>query len=672
MNLLAHETSPYLLQHASNPVYWKAWNQETLAQANTNQKLLIISIGYSACHWCHVMEHESFEDEAVAELMNAHFTSIKIDREERPDLDAIYMKALQIMTGQGGWPLNIVALPDGRPVWGGTYFRKGDWMDSLHQLQEIFSNQPDKIADYAQRLQTGMAKLIELDLPTQLSKDTSTLDPLIEKWKKSFDHDFGGMARSPKFMMPNNYQFLLQYAVHTQDPALADFVQLTLTKMGYGGVFDVIGGGFSRYSVDAKWHIPHFEKMAYDNGQLLQLYAQAYKKNKDPLYLEVIQKTMQFIETEWTSAENGIFSAWDADSLNSLHEMEEGAYYVWTKNELMQLLGSEYALFCEVFNVNEFGYWEHDQYVLIRTQSLETIAGQTGISVADLESKKTAWENSLYHHRAQRSKPGLDDKCLCSWNGIMLSGIVAAYQAVGNKHYLEQAIKTAHFISQTFLQPEGNLLHTYKNKKATINGFLEDYAFTIAGFIDLYEATFEEKWLLYSKELMAYCLEHFYEAERNLFSFTSRLDPALVSEHFETEDNVIPASNSVMAHNLLRLGCVFADQQYRNLAEQMIELIVYNADYPSAFSNWLSAFMRLLPTQLEIAICGENAYEYSQKLNGLYLPHCQIVATEKASELPFLKNRYSPNQTLFYCCQNQQCDLPFSDFNLFLKRVLNA
>lgn len=334
MNQLAHETSPYLLQHANNPVHWMAWNPETVMQAQENQKLLIISIGYSACHWCHVMEHESFEDEDVADLMNAHFTSIKIDREERPDLDAIYMKALQIMTGQGGWPLNIIALPDGRPVWGGTYFRKADWMASLQQLQDIYVTQPEKMNDYAQRLQAGIVQLNELKIPTPGEKSIETLLPLVEKWKKSFDHEFGGMARSPKFMMPNNYAFLLRYAQDTKDQELIKFVQLTLTKMAYGGLFDTVGGGFSRYSVDERWQIPHFEKMAYDNGQLLQLYAQAYKLQKDPLYLEVIQKTMGFILAEWTSAEGGFYSAWDADSLNLANEMEEGAYYVWTKIQI--------------------------------------------------------------------------------------------------------------------------------------------------------------------------------------------------------------------------------------------------------------------------------------------------------------------------------------------------
>ncbi|MCX6183742.1 MAG: thioredoxin domain-containing protein, partial [Flavobacterium sp.] len=573
MNQLAQETSPYLLQHANNPVYWKAWNPETIAEAQVNQKLLIISIGYSACHWCHVMEHESFEDEEVADLMNLHFTSIKIDREERPDLDAIYMKALQIMTGQGGWPLNIIALPDGRPVWGGTYFRKADWMASLQQLQDIYIAQPEKMDDYAQRLQAGIVQLNELTIPTPGEKSVETLLPLVEKWKKSFDHEFGGMARSPKFMMPNNYAFLLRYAQDTKDQELIKFVQLTLKKMAYGGLFDTVGGGFSRYSVDERWHIPHFEKMAYDNGQLLQLYAQAYKPQKDPLYLEVIQKTMGFILAEWTSAEGGFYSAWDADSLNLANEMEEGAYYVWTKIQIEKLVGADFNLFSQVFNLNEFGHWEHENYVLIQTNSLENIATANGLTVSQLQTKKAGWENTLFQDRLQRSKPGLDDKCLCSWNGLLLSGILASYQTTGDESYLNLALQNAQFIEQQFWQAEGNLCHSYKNGKASINGFLEDYAFVIAAFLELYDTTFNEKWLRHSKQLTDYCLDYFYDESRGLFSFTSRLDPKLVSAHFEIEDNVIPASNSVMAKNLWRLSTFFTHTHYRTIATQMIDLV---------------------------------------------------------------------------------------------------
>jgi uncharacterized protein YyaL (SSP411 family) len=480
------------------------------------------------------------------------------------------------------------------------------------------------------------------------------------------------MARSPKFMMPNNYAFLLRYAQLTNDQKLTQFVQLTLTKMAYGGLFDTLGGGFSRYSVDERWHIPHFEKMAYDNGQLLELYAQAYSLQKDPLYLEVIQKTMGFITAEWTTPEGGFYSAWDADSQNALHEMEEGAYYVWTKIQVEKLLGDDFNLFSQVYNLNDFGHWEHHNYVLIRTQNLATIASANGISETLLLEKKSNWEKLLYHDRSQRSKPGLDDKCLCSWNGLLLSGILASYRATGDENYLKLALQNAQFIEQRFWQSEGNLCHTYKNGKASINGFLEDYAFVIKAFLDLYETTFDEKWLRHSKQLTDYCLDYFYEDSRQLFSFTSRLDPELVSAHFEIEDNVIPASNSAMAKNLLRLSTFFTQPHYHKIATQMIELVLANADYPSAFSNWLDGFLHLLPTQIEVAICGPNALEFATQLHFHYLPNLCLAATESPSDLPFLKDRFQPELTQFYLCQNQQCNLPFTDFDDLLKSLLEA
>ena len=442
--------------------------------------------------------------------------------------------------------------------------------------------------------------------------------------------------------------------------------------MAYGGLFDTLGGGFSRYSVDERWHIPHFEKMAYDNGQLLQLYAQAYKLQKDPLYLEVIQKTMGFILAEWTSAEGGFYSAWDADSLNLANEMEEGAYYVWTKIQIEKLVGADFNLFSQVFNLNEFGHWEHENYVLIQTNSLENIATANGLTVSQLQTKKAGWENTLFQDRLQRSKPGLDDKCLCSWNGLLLSGILASYQTTGDESYLNLALQNAQFIEQRFWQIEGNLYHSYKNGKASINGFLEDYAFVIAAFLELYETTFNEKWLRHSKQLTDYCLDYFYDESRGLFSFTSRLDPKLVSAHFEIEDNVIPASNSVMAKNLWRLSTFFTHTHYRTIATQMIDLVTANADYPSAYSNWLDAFLNLLPNQVEVAICGPNALEFAQKLHPLYLPNVCLAATEVPSNLPFLKDRFQAEQTQFYLCQNQQCELPYTDFEAFVKRLQEA
>ncbi|PHK19871.1 thioredoxin, partial [Nostoc linckia z15] len=438
MNELHFETSPYLLQHAGNPIHWKAWNSSTLEQARRQNKLIIVSVGYSACHWCHVMEHESFEDEEVAEVMNEHYVSIKVDREERPDIDALYMKAVQLMSGHGGWPMNAVLLPDGRPIWGGTYFRKNDWINSLKQLQELYAENPAKAEDYAEKLMEGISTLnpIVTEEPAALPA-TEAMAPLIYKWKKSFDTEFGGHARAPKFMMPGMLLFLQRYGFQKQDKDILDFTDLTLTRMAWGGIFDTVGGGFSRYSVDMHWHVPHFEKMLYDNGQLMSLYAEAYKRTANPLYKEIIEKVHFFISRELTNENGSFMSALDADSLNTMGHLEEGAYYVWEKQELKDLLKEEFNLFSKVFNVNEFGFWENGNYVLIQTVPLSEIAAGEGISEDALRERKTNWEKVLLMVRQQRPRPRLDNKVLASWNALMLKGYTDAYMALGDTHYLD-------------------------------------------------------------------------------------------------------------------------------------------------------------------------------------------------------------------------------------------
>ena len=668
MNELLAETSPYLLQHANNPVHWKAWNQKALAQAKKENKLIIISIGYSACHWCHVMEHESFENNDVAYVMNAHFINIKVDREERPDVDAVYMKAVQMMTGRGGWPLNIVALPDGKPVWGGTYFRKDEWTNTLSQLQNLFQLQPEKMIEYAEKLAIGMQNL-EPVFETNLEQKTPQdfLFPIIEKWKKSFDWDFGGMARAPKFMMPNNLQFLLRYGHQNKNNEVLEFVHLTLKKMAFGGLFDTIGGGFSRYSVDLKWHIPHFEKMLYDNGQLVSLYSDAFKLTQNPLYKEVVEKTLTFVSRELSNSKGGFFCALDADSLNDKNQLEEGAFYVWKKTELQLLLKNDFELFCEVFNVNNFGFWEDENYVLIQNQELETIAEKHKISHSELQSKKKSWENLLFIEREKRSKPRLDDKSLTSWNAIMLKGFIDAFKAFGTSEYLEIALKNAHFILSNLWAPEGHLWHNYKNNKASINGYLEDYCFVIEAFIKLYEVTLEENWLQHAKQLTDYSFDHFYDEKLGFFRFTSDQDSPLITSHFETEDNVIPASNSVMGNVLYQLSIYFNHPYYRKISDQMVQKIVPSIDYPSGFSNWLYLYMNESEQNKELAICGTNASEFIGEINANYLPNLIVAGTEKESQLPFLKNRFIEKGTLFYVCQNQTCLLPNSNFEEVLK-----
>lgn len=671
MNELHKESSPYLLQHANNPVHWKAWNPESLASAKEKNQLIIVSVGYSACHWCHVMEHETFEDIDAAKVMNQSFINIKVDREERPDIDAVYMKAIQIMTGRGGWPMNVVCLPDGRPVWGGTYFRKTEWMETLQQLQNLYENDPEKMIDYAEKLKNGLDAISLIPENTEASGfDFETLERLLSKWKKSFDHEFGGYTRAPKFMMPNNYAFLLRFAHQNNDKDLLEFVNLTLTRMAYGGLFDTVDGGFSRYSVDMKWHVPHFEKMLYDNGQLVSLYADAYKLTKNPLYKEVIEKTLNFISKELTNEVGGFYSALDADSLNTENHLEEGAFYSWKKEELEELIKEDFPFFGEVFNINDFGFWEEEQnYVLIQNKTLEEIAFANNIEISELINKKKSWEQILYNKRENRSKPRLDDKCLTSWNALMLKGFVDAYKALEDKNYLEIALKNASFITEKLWTSEGNLLHNYKDGKSSINGYLEDYCFVIEAFISLYEVTLQEKYLTDAKQLSDYCFDHFFDSNQKFFSFTSNLDEKLITNHFEIEDNVISASNSVMANNLFKLSIYFENSYYEEVSSKMLDKILPNVDYPSAFANWLQLFLNFSEDNRELAICSENALEDALKFQKQYIPNVLIAGTSRESSLPFLKNRFIENQNNYYLCQNKTCDLPENNLECIFEKL---
>ena len=670
MNELLQETSPYLLQHANNPVHWKAWNDQSLSEAKSQNKLIIVSTGYSACHWCHVMEHESFENHEVAQTMNESYISIKVDREERPDIDAVYMKAVQLMTGRGGWPMNVICLPDGRPVWGGTYFPRKEWIASLEQLADLYQSDPQKMIEYAEKLHGGIESISVIQNEHSEEKLSQQLiEPLVTKWMKSFDPDFGGYGRAPKFMMPNNWKFLLRYGYQKQNAELLEHVNLTLTKMAYGGLFDTLGGGFSRYSVDLKWHVPHFEKMLYDNGQLISLYADAYKLTKNPLYKEVIEKTLAFVTRELTHENGGFFSALDADSLNEHGTLEEGAFYVWTKEKLQELIGADFDLFSMVFNINDFGYWEDHHFVLIQNQNLNQIASEFKMDASELQSKKKSWENILFEERKKRPLPRLDDKCLTSWNAMMGKGFIDAYTALGNQKYLATALKNADFILKNLWSSEGNLWHNHKDGRNTINGYLEDYCFVIDFFIAVYEVTFDEKWLQNAKQLTNYCFEHFYDAPTGFFAFTSDLDAKLISKHFELEDNVIPASNSVMAENLFKLGIYFENTYYDSVCNKMFAHVVPLIDYPPAFSNWLNVFLNFSDDNKELAICGSDAKKQASEIAKLYLPNVVVAGTEKTSEIPFLQNRFEENQNLFYICQNRTCGLPVENFDEAVKNL---
>jgi len=673
-NDLINETSPYLLQHAHNPVNWKPWSEETLAQAKKENKLILVSIGYSSCHWCHVMEHESFEDTLVANLMNEHFISIKVDREERPDIDAIYMNAVQLITGRGGWPLNAVALPDGRPFWGGTYFPKDDWVDALQQIAKRYKEDPNEIVAFADKLTQGLKEVdIVKPNPNKPVFVNDSITTAIQRWSRSWDTRQGGTNREPKFMMPNNYQFLLRYAKQTNDTEILEFVNTTLTQIAYGGINDQIGGGFSRYSTDMKWHVPHFEKMLYDNAQLVSLYSDAYLATANTLYEETVHQTLRFIAREMTSPEGGFYSALDADSLTAEGELEEGAYYVWTIPELKEILKEDFDVFAEYFNINSYGKWEKDNYVLIRQDSDTDFIKEHNLERDAFLTMKKKWQEDLLRFReSERTYPRMDDKILTGWNGLMLKGYIDAYRVFQKKEYLNIALKNANFIATELTQPSGALFRTHKEGNSTLTAYLEDYAAVIDAYIALFETTADVQWLNKAKNLADYTLAHFKNEENGMFYFTSDESKGLVTRTTEVTDNVIPASNSIMAKNFFKLSHYFLNRTYTDTAVTMLNNVQGDmAQYPTAYSNWLDLLLNFTQPYYEIIVVGPEADERLRELEKQYIPNALLAASTIKSESEIFKGRYLENETLIYVCVNNACKLPVSSVSEALKLLKN-
>ena len=668
-NDLIKETSPYLLQHAHNPVNWKAWNEKSLSEAKKENKLIVISVGYAACHWCHVMEQESFEDSIVATTMNKHFINIKVDREERPDVDKVYMKAVQLMTGSGGWPLNVIALPDGRPIFGGTYFAKEQWLKILEQISERFKNKPEDFYAFADKLEEGIKGLDLINLNTDKAVFTkSFIEKEVEKWSESFDEEFGGVNSSMKFMMPNTSQFLMRYAYQNEDEKLIKHVENTLNRMAFGGVYDQLNGGFSRYSTDKKWHIPHFEKMLYDNAQLVSLYSKAYQISKNDTYKEVVFETLEFVKNELTSPEGMFYSSLDADSYNEENILEDGAYYSWKKPALKTLLKKDFELFSKYYNINNYGLWEEGKFVLIKSVDDVTFSKENNITISKLKELKISWKIILTQKQKERKKPRLDDKSLTSWNALMIKGYLDAYSVFNEKSFLDAALKTAHFILKNQVSKDGKLYHNYKKGNSTINGYLEDYATTSEAFIKMYKVTSDEVWLQKAEELTKYAIDNFYNEDSKMFYFTSKKDAPLVAKTIEYQDNVISSSNSIMAKNLFALSHYASNKNYLEIATSMLNnikpKIVNNAAY---FSNWLDVMLNYTNPYYEVVIVGKDAEQKIKELNKTYLPNIIISYSDKDSNLPLLENRFIEDETYIYVCINNTCKLPVETISKALK-----
>lgn len=656
-NELINESSPYLLHHAHNPVNWHPWGDKALDRAKSENKLMIISIGYAACHWCHVMEKESFSDSLVAGIMNESYVSVKIDREERPDIDQIYMEAAMITNGSGGWPLNIIALPDGRPVFAGTYFPKEKWIDILTQVQMIYMDNPQKLFDVASQITRGIS---DNEL-SALSSDGSayTIENLeggFNNWIKNIDFDWGGYKRAPKFPLAAGFRFLLEYHYLTNDEKALEAITITLDRMAHGGIYDPIGGGFARYSVDEYWKVPHFEKMLYDNAQLISLYSYAYQLTKEPLYKKVIEQTIEFSNRELSDPSGLFYSSLDADS-----EGKEGKFYVWKYEEVNKILGEDTELFADYFGLVQNGNWEDNKNILFATKSLEEFARQKNLLPTDLETKFDLSLKKLFEEREKRIRPGLDDKCITAWNGLMVTAYIDAYKVLGNPEYLTRAKTAMQHILEKNTDKDYRLNRIYKNDKVSINAFLDDYALVIEALIGLYEVSFEEEWLIHAEKFTDYVVSHFYSETDNMFYYTSDTDPQLIARKMEIPDNVIPSSNSVMANALYKLGLLFENNGFIEKSNKMLNQVKQQVEKGSPYyANWGRLYFWQLDQSFEVVIMGKEALQLRKEFNNEFIPFVLFAGSEKEEYLPLLENRYVEDQTRIYVCKNKTCNLPVS------------
>ncbi len=666
-NRLIHSTSPYLLQHAHNPVNWFEWGPEALAKAKKEDKPILVSIGYSSCHWCHVMERESFENHDIAEIMNQHFVCVKIDREERPDIDQIYMEAVQAMQQQGGWPLNVFLTPEQKPFYGGTYFPPKNWAQLLLQIHKAFEQKRNEINQSAEDLRTHLqtndlgrfAKEPAVDCFTR-----GSLDKMFQILSSRFDSRWGGIEKAPKFVMPTIWQFLLRYHSITNNKEAIDMVDLTLKKMSLAGLYDQVGGGFSRYSVDGEWFAPHFEKMLYDNAQLMSLYSEAYSVNKDDLFKSIVYESIDWLEREMMHPEGSFYSALDADS-----EGEEGKFYTWTWDELMTVLAHN-DITPEYFQATHQGNWEHGRNILVRTENVLKFMSDHHINKNDFNIHINNGKKKLLEARSHRIRPGLDDKVLTGWNAMMVLGLIDAYKAFGDEKFLSLAQKNISFLEK-HLMDEGRVFRVFKNKRSSTEGFLEDYAFLIQAYSALYQVTFQEGWLNKAAEWTVYVREHFYDEDDGYFHFSSKDAEKLIARRKEIFDNVIPASNSVMAKNLYHLGILLDKDDWKALAMDMTSRLASLIESePGYASNWGILFSEITNGMSEVVIVGKDAQKLRMEFHLHHQPFALTLGTATKSELPLLKDRgQKEGKTMIYVCMNKTCKLPVETVEAAIKQL---
>jgi uncharacterized protein len=681
-NRLIKETSPYLLQHAHNPVDWFPWGDEALQKAKEEDKPILISIGYSSCHWCHVMERESFEDVTTANIMNQHFINIKIDREERPDLDHIYMDAVQAMSGSGGWPLNVFLTPDLKPFYGGTYYppvrayNRSSWKEVLHGIVLAFKEKRSEIMEQATELTNhmqnansfGTDKAFSIDLPKEELFFQKQANDMFDAVMKNADRSFGGFGNAPKFPQTFTINYLLQYYFFTKSAEALQQACLSLDKMIEGGIYDHVGGGFARYSTDAEWLAPHFEKMLYDNALLVCSLSDAYQLTHKQSYFRAIQETLLFVEREMTSPENGFYSALDADS-----EGVEGKYYTWTKQEVDAVLGNNAELFCSFYDITDHGNWEEVNIPRIKTPAPDFCRHHL-LNEAEFDTQMKSCLQQLYVHRNKRIRPLLDDKIILSWNALMNTAYSKAFAATGNEAYRKKAIANMEFLLQAFgSDKDVSLQHVWKNNTAKFPAFLDDYAFLIQALLQLQEITSNFYYIEKAGQLTEYVISAFSEDETGYFFYTPQGQQDIIFRKKEVYDGAVPSGNAVMSSNLYQLGILFNRPEWVNRSVLMLGALSQPIiRYPSSFGVWAAHMLNLIYNYNEIAVVGKDYEEARDKLLELYIPGKILqAAADQVQSWPLLANkRNSQNCSFYYLCTNYSCKQPVqttADFYLLIK-----
>ncbi len=682
MNRLQHETSPYLLQHAHNPVDWYAWKPEAFEKAKQENKPILVSIGYSTCHWCHVMERESFENERVAAFMNENFVNIKVDREERPDVDQIYMEACQAISGSGGWPLNCFLLPDGRPYYAGTYYppkpmrNRPSWVQLLQHMIKVYKEEPDKVLAQAKQLteivqnsDTTFFPGSNLGLEKDDQFDLKSLDGIFQKLKQSFDIKDGGFGGAPKFPGTMSLEFLLQYHFYTKNQEALDHVHLSLTKMIKGGIYDQLGGGFARYATDKAWLVPHFEKMLYDNALLVSLLSDAYLASSKGIYKNTIEECLDFIKREMTHPDGGFYSALDADS-----EGEEGKFYVWSKYEIESFLDDKKVsdIFCYYYGVSDEGNWE-GKNILWRPVNLDHLEKKFELSKEEIKDILEKSRQKLLEERSWRIRPGLDDKILLNWNALQLIAYIKAFKALGHREYLETALKNHHFLKEAFIQEDGlHFFHTHKNGKSQYDAFLDDYTYWIAALLELYTVTFDLKLLEEAKRYTNLVLQDFYDEKTGFFFYTSEKQKDLPVRRKELFDSSVPSGNSTMLKNLTNLGILLNDTKYHEVGLNMLSHLKQAIErYPSSFSRWAQNLLQQTMPYYEIAVIGSDAESKALELQKRFLPSITIMASADGDKpYPLLEGRKSTEETLIYICREYACGLPQKNVEAAIQEIV--